>query len=151
LELIRSQAMNMLARRALTRRELKQKLMVKGALAEEAGEVVRNLVEDGLLNEANLAEDAVRITSQKLVSRRFIAQKLRSRGLAEDLVEAEIGRQVDGDAEYQAALHFAEKKLRMLEGVAVEVKRRRIGGALDRRGFPSSVIIRVLEELQMGD
>lgn len=145
----RKLAIGILAGRAHTRLELIRKLTAKGAPVDFAREIADEFLKKGVISEAEIAEDGVRLASQKLVGRGFIRQKLRARGVPEELVERELSEQVDADAEFSAALEFARKKLRLLDGVPREVKIRRIGGALSRRGFGSSVIRKALDAIDL--
>jgi len=145
----RDKALNLIARRPHTRRELMQKLMARGAESEVALEIVTEFVKLGYVIETEIAEDAVRLAKQKQIGKSFIKQKLLARGLPEAVVEDEIDRQVDEESEFEAAISFAHKKMRIMEGLAPHIKERRLGGALSRRGFNSSLIRKVLEELDL--
>jgi regulatory protein len=80
--------------------------------------------------------------------RRLIQQELREKGVAREVVEQAL-EEIELD-EYPAALELARKRARSLRGEAPLVRRRRLAGYLQRRGYGWDVVSRVLDAL-LGD
>lgn len=105
-----------------------------------------------LVDDAAFAEQWV--TSRHRVrglSRRALANELRTKGVEPDVVSAATAA-IGPDEELVAARTLAEKRLRSMGSVTDRaVRRRRLGAALARRGYGSEVVLRVLAELLDGD
>lgn len=147
----RREAIILLGRRPYSRIELIKRLTAKGAESEIAEQVVERLVTERLVNDEELAGDAVRMQATKLIGRREVRRRVMGKGLPEAAVESELEEQYDSAAELDAARQFAEKKMRLISGLPKETKWRRVGAALDRRGFPAGVIRKVLDELNFDE
>jgi regulatory protein len=89
--LIRRKAMDLLARREHSRRELEEKLAVKLALSKgnwaTMSAVLDALVEDGLLSDKRFAESLVQSRLRRGYGPLRINQQLRERGIEGDLGE----------------------------------------------------------------
>ena len=66
--------------------------------------------------------------------------------MSRDDIEAVL-ESVDADDEFASALDLAQRKQRQMEGLAREVRYRRLAGLLSRRGFGSATTSRVLAEV----
>lgn len=133
--------------RARTRQELLTALERREVDPDLAGEVVDRFVEVGLVDDVQFARDWVRSRqSRRHLSRRALRQELAHKGIAEDTI-AEALADVDDDDEYLAALDLARTKARTSRGLDRQVRWRRLGGVLGRRGFSGSVVTRVLKEV----
>ena len=66
--------------------------------------------------------------------------------MSRDDIEAVL-ESVDADDEFASALDLAQRKQRQMEGLAREVRYRRLAGLLSRRGFGSGTTSRVLAEV----
>ncbi len=133
----RRAALKMLERRALSRAELRQKLIGKGHDVDVVDGVVAALAGERHVDDRALAESVVRLELRRMpAGTRLLEAKLARRGIGEALareVVAEAVRAREGDADAEVV---ARRKLRGLpSGLAVEVKRRRLLGVLSRRGF----------------
>ena len=82
----------------------------------------------------------------KNLSKRVIANELREKGVAADLIAIALD-EIDSDLEYRAALELAERKSRSLKRFDEETRQRRLVSALQRKGFSFSVISAVLKEI----
>ncbi|HEU4535549.1 MAG TPA: regulatory protein RecX, partial [Polyangiaceae bacterium] len=83
------------------------------------------------------------------VGRSRVVRELVGRGLDRASAEGAVREAADdeGVSEAESAERAARKKLRSLEGLAPEVRRRRLYGFLARRGFAHDEIARVLRSL----
>ena len=105
-----------------------------------ASETIAKFVAAGLVDDAKFAQSFVRArVSTKATSRRALAAELQKRGISPELAEQAL-EQLDPDSEAEAALAFALRKAQSLRSVTPEVARRRLYGALGRRGFKPSDI-----------
>lgn len=134
-------AYRLLSVRGRSQKELSARLRQKGFAPEEAGDVIARLLRLGYL------DDRARALSLKQTA---LEGRLMGRaGAIEYLRRMGIGRQEAEDAvqdydELQGALRLAEKKLKAMGGCPEDVKKRRLIGALRRKGHSVETIKRVL-------
>lgn len=118
---------------------------------EIAASVLDNLELQGLLNDLEFAglwsESRQR---QKKLSKRTIAQELRTKGVAQDIIDETISK-IDDEDDYQMAFGLAEKKFRSCSHLDHEVIYRRISSLLARKGFNHSITARIMRELMGQD
>ena len=132
---------------ARSRGELEKALQRRNVPDEVASSVLDRMSEVGLVDDAAFANDWVESRqSRRLLSSRVLRQELMTKGVDRDEIDAAL-EQVSPEAEYDAALALAEKKVRSMSGLEPAVRRRRLAGALARRGFNSGVTARVLSEV----
>lgn len=116
--------------------------------AEASEAVLDRMTEVGLIDDEAFAQAWVSSRQQRRhLSRRALRQELQRKGVDAEVV-AETLEGVDTDDEIEAATALAEKKLRSLRGVEPQVRRRRLAGALARRGFSGHVCAEVLHRLR---
>ena len=136
-------ALNMLAFRARSARELARALVRKGADREHVEQAIARLVEQGFVDDAKFARAFSRA---KVVgashSRRRVQQDLLRKGVSRDVADTAIDATFEEEGIDRSALVVAaaRKKLRTLAGLEVDVRRRRLYGFLARRGFDADDI-----------
>jgi regulatory protein len=136
-----------LAAQARTREELRKALSAKRVPDAAAERVLNRMEAVGLVDDTAFAHDWVRSRQQRRhLSRGALRRELGAKGVDPADVEAAL-EQVDVDDEIRAARLLAQKKLRSMEGVAPQVRYRRLAGALARRGFSAGIVHRVLSEV----
>ncbi|MBV2151687.1 recombination regulator RecX [Kitasatospora sp. SUK 42] len=129
---------------AKTRKQLADALRKREIPEDVADEVLTRLEEVGLIDDAAFA--AAWVESRHAVrglSRRALAQELRTKGVAADLVEQAVA-QLDHDDEAEAARALVERKLRSTRGLDPQVRTRRLVGMLARRGYSEGLAFRVV-------
>ncbi len=129
---------------AKTRKQLADALCKREIPEEVADEVLTRLEEVGLIDDAAFA--AAWVESRHAVrglSRRALAQELRTKGVAADLVEQAVA-QLDHDDETDVARALVERKLRSTRGLDSQVRTRRLVGMLARRGYSEGLAFRVV-------
>lgn len=137
--------------RARTRSELSTALARRHVPADVAERVLERMGEVGLVDDAAFAEGWVRSRQQRRhLSGRALREELRRKGVDSELV-AEAVEQIDPEDEYSAARALAVKKLRTMSGLEPHVRRRRLAGALARKGFSSALVMQVLNEEGLDD
>ena len=138
---LRQKAIRLLARREHTRAELARKLAPLGT-EEEIETVLNELARSGLQSDARFAESYLRSQAGRLGAAR-LRQTLRSKGVAADLVEAQV---TDLPAELERAQEVWRKKFAAPPADAREwAKQARF---LQGRGFSAAVIRKLLKEVE---
>ncbi|MFJ6622785.1 regulatory protein RecX [Kitasatospora sp. NPDC091335] len=140
----RDVCLRLLTGAAKTRKQLADALRKREIPDEIADEVLTRLEEVGLIDDAAFA--AAWVESRHAVrglSRRALAQELRTKGVAADLVEQAVA-QLDHDDETEAARGLVERKLRSTRGLDIQVRTRRLVGMLARRGYSEGLAFRVV-------
>ena len=147
-------ALNLLAFRARSARELHRRLVQKGVTADRADRVIAKLREAGLIDDADFARQLARSKVSAGASRRRLHQELFKRGVARDVADAavdEVLEEEDVD-EVAVAERVARKRLPSLAGADAPTRRRRLYGFLARRGHDSETIRAVMSRvLGQGD
>lgn len=129
-----------LARRGLSVSEVRARLIEKGFTADQVEPEIQRLVDARYLDDRRLAEEIVRIeTERKGKGRSAIVAELRRRGIEADDFD-DVMAEVDSDDELDRARDFVLKKLSSLRNVDDETAKRRLYGALARRGFGGDVV-----------
>lgn len=142
-------ALRRLARQALPRAVLGQRLRQAGYAAQTVDRVLSRARQRGYLNDQAYAEALVRRRSRTR-GVGLIGQELRAKGIDDAEVKRAL-EQLDSDAEEGRALLVARASLRQRPAGTVEELRRRVGAALGRRGFRTGTIVRTLARLRAED
>ncbi|GAA1407542.1 hypothetical protein GCM10009639_56480 [Kitasatospora putterlickiae] len=131
---------------AKTRKQLADALRKREIPDEVAEEVLTRLEEVGLIDDAAFARAWVESRhSVRGLSRRALAQELRTKGVAGDLAEQALA-QLDPDDETEAARALVERRLRTTRGLERQTRTRRLVGVLARRGYSEGLAFRVVRE-----
>lgn len=140
-------ALNALVARAKSKGELLAHLKKRGVEDDVAQATIFRLTEIGLINDAEFAKawTQSRHTSKKL-SKRIIGSELRTRGVDQQSIDEALD-EIDDESEYRTAFSLAMRKYSTMSRLEPEVQIRRIQSLLQRKGFPFSIITRVIREL----
>lgn len=142
----RAAAMNYLARREHSCRELEIKLIKRGIEPGVAADVVARLRSENLVSDTRFAEAYARSRANRLFGPMKIRAELRQRGIDDGLIEAALD---DFSGSWQnAANTWADKR------VAGELDRKaqaRIYRSGTNRGFSHEHMMRALERLKSAD
>lgn len=142
-------AMNMLAMRDHASGELRDKLLKRDFLPEAVDELIAKLQKSQLLNDEEFAARYVRAhRERRKLSRTALKRELNKKGLSAEIVSDAVE---DVDGEDDLARQVAEKKAASTRGLDYEVRERRILGMLARRGFASSICLKVTREVLSDD
>jgi regulatory protein len=145
-------ALNLLAVRARSARELCLRLARTGALKGDVTWVSDRLERSGYLDDAVFARQLAESRFARGVSRRRVSDELFRRGVAQSVAAAAIdsvAEEVEVD-EYAAALAAAQKRIASLSSVDLFTRRRRLYAFLARRGYQADVVGRVVREVTGG-
>ncbi|MFB7616922.1 regulatory protein RecX [Kitasatospora sp. NPDC056181] len=132
---------------AKSRKQLADALRKREIPDEVAEQVLTRLEEVGLIDDAAFARAWVESRhAVRGLSRRALAQELRTKGVAGELVEQAVA-QLDHDDETEAARALVERKLRATRGLERQARMRRLVGVLARRGYSEGLAFRVVREV----
>ena len=149
--LVLAKALDLLAVRSRSSRDLRIRLRRAGAREEPITWAIERLLAQGYVDDAAYARQVARAkVLSGGVSRRRVVTALRQKGIAADVASAAIEStlaDVELD-EYGAALAAAEKRLRALQSLEPVKRRQRLYAFLARRGYEGEVIRRVIAELR---
>ena len=142
-----SMALYALAPRAKSRAELHTQLLKRGVDPEISSAVLDSLELQGLLNDLEFAHIWTESRRrQKKLSTGVIVQELRTKGVAQDIID-EVMQGADHEAEYQMAFDLAERKYRSCAHMDQMVIYRRVHSLLARKGFSHQITERIMREL----
>jgi regulatory protein len=138
---LKARAIGFLARREYARAELRDRLLATGATSDEVDPVLDELAAQGYLSDARFAHALVR-QKQGAYSRRSLAQTLKAKGVAGEVVtEALAGAETD-----DAATLVALWRRRFGRAPADDRERARQVRFLQSRGFGLSAIFKLLRD-----
>jgi regulatory protein len=140
-------ALQFLSSRARSRAEIRRRLVRQGYEEEIIDQVIDRLAQGGLIDDEQFTEAWVRSRSTgRPMGPRRIAWELRQKGVDPETVRAAVGR-IDEETELGLALQVGRQKAESVRGEPMQVARRKIAAALQRRGFSWEVTSRVLETI----
>jgi len=144
----RDYALKLLSYRGRSERELEERLLKKGITTTETSSAIRYLKEKGLVDDMSLAETLKRETlTTRLLSQSGSKRYMLSRGIPRGIVDLVFSCHEDTDLDN--AVRIIEKKRRVLGKYPQAVARRRLYGFLQRRGYSSETIMKVLRDDQL--
>jgi regulatory protein len=138
-------AVDLISLRAWTEAELTRRLTRRGAPPEVAAAVVADLAGRGYVDDAAFARHFVETRAARGYGAARLAADLRARGVPPALASAALGA-LDHDVQLDRARALAARRLSSLRRVAPERAAGRLRDHLLRRGFSSSVVVRVVRE-----
>lgn len=147
-ERARKKAFSLLARKGKTVQELRLHLARQEFDPKVIAPLVSELKREGYLDDRKLAEAIAMSAPRKGWGPKRVFQELVKRGVEEKLAREVVELYCPED-DYNTALRRGRERWKALPpNLDEEVKARRVAGHLERRGFTSQTIIKVLEELR---
>jgi len=138
-------ALKLLSYKGRSEREMEERLRKKGASHETVVSTIEYLRNSGLLNDLSLAESLKReALTHRMLSLAGARNFILRRGIPKDIVDALFTS--DEDTDFQNALRFADKKLRILEKYPAVTAKRRLCNLLLRRGYSVGTIMKVIKD-----
>ncbi|MET9397189.1 regulatory protein RecX [Kitasatospora sp. NPDC002965] len=129
---------------AKSRKQLADALRKREIPDEVTEEVLTRLEEVGLIDDAAFARAWVESRhAVRGLSRRALAQELRTRGVTGEQAEQALA-QLDHDDETEAARALVDRRLRTTRGLERQARTRRLVGMLARRGYSEGLAFRVV-------
>ena len=136
---------DLLSRRAWTRADLAARLRRRGAPADVATEVVDDLVARGYVDDAAFARHWVTARAARGYGAARLRMELRARGIAVPVIAAALIA-LGGDDALARARETARRRLPALRRGRPDRVAPRLRDHLLRRGFATSVVVRVVRE-----
>jgi regulatory protein len=135
--------------RPRSRKELADKLQDKEFSDPMIAAVLEHVTRLGYLDDGKFAAQwaASRVRSRGF-GRRRLEQELRIKGISREIIKDTLNTLLEEAPEAETARKEAEKKLRTLTRFEPEVRRRRLAGFLERKGFSSEIIRTILRTMQ---
>ncbi|CAG7624188.1 RecX family transcriptional regulator [Paenibacillus allorhizosphaerae] len=143
-------AIRLLSNRLRSEHEMRARLKQKGYDPDIVGKTMERLQNEKYLDDELFAEQLTRqrLESQKK-GRYFIRQELQQKGIKKDTIHGAM-ELVDEETEFRMAFGLAEKRYASELNRDPVKARPKIAGFLQRRGYPGSVVSRVLKQLSVG-
>ena len=134
-----------------SRKELETTLIKRHVEPDVAKAVLDRFEEIGMVDDAAFAELLIRSRcNTKRVSRSVLRQQLRQKGVDQEIIEEALMVITDGD-ELRMATELVERKARAMSRLEPEVRKRRLFGLLARKGYNTSIALRVIQDLEASD
>ena len=135
--------LHQLSRSMKTRFQL-QEILKKREIPDEIAQLALDrFTEAQLIDDAVFAAAYVRTRLENGRSVSAIRGELRRKGVAQELIEAELV-DVDSDREQEIANKLAANRYSRMLNLDAEVRKRRLLGFLQRRGFSQSIAYRAI-------
>lgn len=142
-------AMSRLNRKPLSRRQLDTKLRDNGHDADTRRNVLDRLEELNLLDDEAFGRVIIRnLLTRRAAGPRLLQQKLYDKGLDRAVIDRLIAETVTTEDQADQAVTFARKKLASLQRHDPATRRRRLYGALARRGYTPDTISAAMSALR---
>lgn len=132
-------ALRLLGQRDHSREELRRKLLARGGAEEAVAAVLSQMARLGYQDDARYAQRYAEQRARRGIGRARLVEELAARGVARDLAARVVG-EAELEDEASQALGLARERARL--GRAAD----QTGRFLLRRGFPASVVRKVLRE-----
>ena len=147
----RNIALNQLNFMPRSRKELEIALAKRHIEPDVIKRVLDRFEEIGMVDDAAYAELLIRSRcNTKRVSRSVLRQQLRQKGVDQEVIEEALLVISDSD-ELRMATELVERKARAMSRLEPEVRKRRLFGLLARKGYNTSIALRVIQDLEAAD
>ena len=134
-----------------SRKELETALAKRHIEPDVAKSVLDRFEEIGMVDDTAYAELLIRSRcNTKRVSRSVLRQQLRQKGVDQEIIEEALLVVSDAD-ELRMATELVERKARAMSRLEPEVRKRRLFGLLARKGYNTSIALRVIQDLEAAD
>jgi len=134
-----------------SRRELEITLAKRHIEPDVAKSVLDRFEEIGTVDDIAFAELLIRSRcNTKRVSRSVLRQQLRQKGVDQEIIIDALMVITDDD-ELRMATELVERKARAMSRLEPDVRKRRLFGLLARKGYNTSIALRVINDLEASD
>ena len=142
-------AIDLLSRRTWGCDEMVTRLIKRGTDKVIAEQTVKQLVEDGWLDDHSFACALIRQWLRKEpAGRRWLLHKLYEKKIPPLVAKDALDEELQGQTEQDAADAFAEKRLRKILSTDEETCKRKMLSALNRKGFNMDVALEAFRKAQ---
>lgn len=142
-------ALKLLARRAYSERKLSEKLRDKGFDEAAIREALAECRRKNFVNDRDFAKNFVerRLEARPRAGHVLIGELLKQ-GISLRLAREIVEQEVTGEIESQSAKEMAKKKWKQFAALSPEIRFRRVGSYLARRGYSWDTISEAIREAQ---
>ena len=145
-------ALDILARRRITEKEIRNKLKPVKSSAGHIDKVITELKKLGFIDDYSYAVSLIQSSlSGSPRSVRYIRQKMYQKGVPSETADKAINDELSDYNEYEAALKLGQKKHKTVTRLPELKAKKRIADFLRGRGFNWDVINEVINNLFTGD
>ena len=145
----RNAAYRLLTYRPRSRKELEAKLREKEFTDSVIAAVIDHCTRLGYLDDARFASQwAASRVRYRSIGKRRIEQELKQKGIDRMVIQQALLEAIPPEDERDAASKAAEKKLRTMQSLDPQVRRRRLAGFLERKGFSPDIIRSLLNSVR---
>lgn len=149
----RAYAINAATSRPISGKQLEMKLLRRGTEKSAAGQIVEELKDRGVLDDAAFARAAASSElARKPAGKSLLLNKLRAKGIDAKVATAAVNQAIE-DSNFtplEGATKFAQRKMRSLARLEPAVAQRRLYAALARRGFDAQTCGQVVRAMLTG-
>lgn len=139
-------ALRQLAMGPRTRHQLTTKMLAKECAPEVIERVLNRLADVGLVDDQAYAHMLVRTKQEGSgMAVRGLRHELRKKGVPDDMAQAAVDG-VEPEQEREQAVGLVAARLPRLYGLDRDVKMRRLGGFLARKGYPAGLSFAVIKD-----
>ncbi len=151
-EKARQKAFRLLARRAQSKKELKEKLLDRGFEKAVVDRIVKTFTDDGYLNDETFARDWARhLARNRHYGNRRIEMSLAGKGISKDLIAKAIAEARGEIEEREGIRRVLRKKLKGRKPSGLDrAEIRRLAQSLALRGYGWPLILEALGKKQEG-
>ncbi len=144
---VKEKAYQFLARRAHSEKELRTKLLNKGFEKNLVDEILAQLKQQKLIDDAAFAHSFVRSRlASKPLGEFALRQELRTKGISEDKIAAVLQLAYNEKSQIEYARELVQKKLPQFGNLDDRVKKKRLADFLIHRGFDWELVKEVVNE-----
>ncbi len=138
-----------LSYRPRSRAEIEQKLRDKEFDDAIVAAVLADLARLGYVNDEQFARAWARGRIRlRGLGRRRIDQELKAKGVDQEIIRETFAEVFGDTSEAETAMQVAERKLRTMQHVEPDARKRRLAGLLERKGYTFEVIREVLRAVR---
>ena len=143
----REAALTLLDASARSSGTLAQRLSNKGFTGPTIEQVITRLTQLGLLDDRRYAQDLLRSCLHRTMGERGALNEMTRKGLDRSLSEDVIARAAEEGLFVDSAYELGRRVAKRTEGLAPDVRRRRLWGAGSRKGHNPSLLTQVANDL----
>ncbi len=142
-------AMTLLNRKALHSGALRHELIKAGFTPEQAQVALLRVIDLKLIDDEALARRRMeRWQEQGPLGPARLQAQLTAEGFDQALIASLVAEsRAQSEEQYAQALQYAQRQLATMKHLSVVQQQRRLAGRLQRRGFDTDIITRVMESL----
>ena len=145
---LKKKALDILARRRITEKEMRRKLQAIKSCAHHADKVISDLKEHGYIDDYSFAVNLIHtVQAGSPRSIRYISQKLYLKGVPSEIAQKAMNDELGDYNEHEAARKLAQRKYKTVANLPKLRAKKRIADYLRTRGFNWDVVNEALNEL----